>query len=104
MKRPLRIDKIGIDGLLGIFVSLGNLEIQDQPLSSKRSIYCPNSEYEQGSWEESQGVDRGVPQNQRNCRGQEQQEELVRGQTTRGEGSISGDNTLHRRKRGDEEE
>lgn len=51
LKRPLRIDKINVDGLMRILVCLTNLKIRSQPLSSEGPIYCPDPEYEEDSEE-----------------------------------------------------
>ena len=51
LKRPLRIEKINIDGLMRILVCLTNLKIQHQPFSADGPIYCPDPEYEEDSEE-----------------------------------------------------
>lgn len=109
LKRPLRIDKVGVDGLLRILVCLTNLKIQDQPLSSQENIYCPDPEYEEESEEEAPEEVQDTselpptPQTQGSCLTQTQTNRRTSRPTSirRGKNSSGGTVSLRRGRRGD---
>lgn len=49
LQRPLRVDKINIDGLLRICVCLTNLKIRNSPLYAEETIFNPDPECEEES-------------------------------------------------------
>ena len=46
MQKPLRIDKVSLDGLMKILVCLTNLKIEHAPLFADEGIYNPYPEFE----------------------------------------------------------
>ena len=49
LKRPLRIDRVDIDGLMRILVCLTNPKIQNQPMFEDEPMFRPDPEYEGAS-------------------------------------------------------
>ena len=47
IQKPLRIDKVSLDGLMKILVCLTNLKIEHPPLFADESIYNPHPEFEE---------------------------------------------------------
>ena len=60
LKRPLRIDRVNIDGLMIILICLTNLKIRNQPMFADESIYRFDPEYEEDIEEESEDLEQSI--------------------------------------------